>query len=82
MKKQIINVIISILSAGLTNIFSRFLIATFLVNDIKIISIKEMVMCAIFPIVLIFFEKNINRKKLIIISILYSFLFTIFSIYI
>ncbi len=82
MKKQIINVIISILSAGLTNIFSRFLIDTFSVSDIKIVSIKEIVMCAIFPIILLFFEKDINRRKLVIISILYSFFFTIFSIFI
>lgn len=81
MKKHIINVIIIIICTGLTNIFTRFLIVTFLESDIKIISIRDIVMCAIFPLILLFFEKDIKKGKLVIISLLYSFFYSFISNY-
>jgi len=81
MIKHIINVIIITICTGLTNIFSRFLIVAFLESDIKIVSIRAIVICAIFPIILLYFEKDIKKGKLIIISILYSFFFSFLSNY-
>jgi len=81
MKKHIINFIIIIICTGLTNIFTRFLIVTFLESDIKIVSIRDIVMCAICPLILLFFEKDMKKGKLVIISLLYSFFYSLLSIY-
>lgn len=80
-KKHILNLVIIIISTSLTNIFSRFLIYNYLNSDIEIFSVKSLVVVAVFPIVLLFFEKDIKVSKLIIISVLYTFFFSFLSNY-
>lgn len=79
MRKYIVNFIIVIICTSVTNIFFSFLIYNFLNPESGIFSIKSLTICAIFPIILFLFERDIKIKKLILISILYSFAYTLIS---
>jgi hypothetical protein len=81
MKRLVINLAIIIISAGLTNIFSRFLIKELFNGDILIFSVKSIVLVSILPIVLLYFEKDIKKNKLLMISILYSLFYSFLSNY-
>lgn len=81
MKKYIVYFIIVIICTSVTNIFFSFLIYNFLNPESDIFSIKSLAICAIFPIILFLFEREIKIKKLILISISYSFLYTLISNY-
>jgi hypothetical protein len=82
MKRNIINVVLVLFCSSITNIFCSFLIHKFFIPEFRVFSINTLMLCMVFPIILLFFKKEIKTKKIVLISILYSFIFTLISVYI
>jgi len=76
MKKYLINPIIIIVCAGGANVFTKFMLNLCFGATLEVFSIADIILCAIVPIILLLFDKKLTTKKLVIVSVLYSLLFS------
>jgi len=61
---------------------ARFLINLSFANEYELLSTGNFILCVIVPVIFYFMNKIISRKKLIILSLVYPFCFTILNYWI
>ena len=74
-KDIILIVIIAFTSSLIAKLFIKLLIN----NDVKIFDLSNYLTCITLPIILLFFEKNFTKKRLIITCIIFPIIWTLIS---